>query len=402
MAPVLDTPSSGIPSLINTSEAFLEAAEALSQGQGPIAIDTERASGFRYDDRAFLVQVRRRGVGTLLFAPEGHRSEFSAALSPVVNGQDWVVHAASSDLPSLAWLGLYPGTLFDTEVAGRLAGFDHVNLAAMIEEVFDVRLKKGHGAEDWSQVPLPQNWLSYAALDVELLLELAEAVAELLDAQDKLEWASEEFEYIRKIHADIDEPITPTWRSAKGVTTLHRPEQLAVARELWLARESIAVENDRAVSRILPNKTLVEIARILPTAPSALAGIRGFPTRRKSSAMFWFQIITRARASNQTTWPRRERRPRGTPSHQTWAKEFPEVYERLTTIRELIDELSIELSIPTENLLRPATLRAAVWAAVEGGSVRTTDELIEFLHDHDARRWQIDMMIPVMAPMLFS
>src|SRR5690606_1810952 len=167
------------------------------------AIDTERASGFRYDDRAFLIQIRRRGAGTLLFEPKSHRPELSRSLGPVLNGQEWIIHAAATDLPSLAWLDLRPGTLFDTELAGRLAGFELVNLAAMVEQIFDLHLLKGHGAEDWSKRPLPEEWLNYAALDVEMLLELADVMAEILDNQGKLGWAEQEFEHIRTQFADV-------------------------------------------------------------------------------------------------------------------------------------------------------------------------------------------------------
>lgn len=401
MASELSAPREGIPAVLDTVEDFESAAASLLAGTGPIAIDTERASGFRFDDRAFLIQVRRRGVGTLLFAPEGLRDEFSAALAPALNGQEWVIHAAPSDLPSLAWLGLYPGTLFDTELAGRLAGFDHVNLAAMISEVFDQQLAKGHGAEDWSKVPLPENWLSYAALDVELLLELAEAMAEILDQQGKLEWAEEEFAYIRAEHADIVEPATLTWRDTKGVSTLTRPEQLAVARELWLARQSIAVDNDRAVSKVLPNKVLVEIARVLPDSVAELARVKGFPRKRQSSTGFWFQIIHRARTSQPSTWPKRERSSRGAPHHSTWANYHPEAWEALTHFRAGIEEISLDLGIPVENLLQPSMAREAVWAATETREIGTENDLVGWLHDHGAREWQVELVAPLLVDALF-
>ncbi|MDJ0115140.1 ribonuclease D, partial [Rhodococcus erythropolis] len=68
--------------------------------------------------------------------------------------------------------GLTPAELFDTELAGRLAGFERVGLAAIVERTLRVELRKGHGAADWSTRPLPDAWLNYAALDVEVLLEL--------------------------------------------------------------------------------------------------------------------------------------------------------------------------------------------------------------------------------------
>lgn len=400
MAP-LTSPRDGIPRVLSTPADFSAAAAALVEGQGPVAIDTERASGFRYDDRAFLVQIRRRDVGTFLLDPEGHRSEFSAALAPALNGEDWIIHAAASDLPSLAWLGLYPGTLFDTELAGRLAGFDHVNLAAMTEMLLDVQLAKGHGAEDWSQRPLPADWLAYAALDVELLLELGDTMAEVLDNQGKLEWAIQEFEHIRRTHATITGPTETTWRDVKGLSTLTRPEQLAVARELWMTRESIAVAEDRAVGRILPNKVLIEVARTLPRNGRDLARVKGFPARRRSAVRFWGEVVERALTSNPRTWPKRERPPRGLPSRQAWANEYPDSYARFSAARDTIDDLSTRLEIPTENILRPATLREVAWAATNGREIRSPLELPDLLRAHDARDWQIELTCPILQDTLF-
>ncbi|AJE33354.1 ribonuclease D protein [Corynebacterium humireducens NBRC 106098 = DSM 45392] len=400
MAPLI-SPRDGIPRVLSTPADFTAAAAALADGQGPVAIDTERASGFRYDDRAFLVQVRRRDVGTFLLDPEGHRPEFTAALAPALNGLDWIIHAAPSDLPSLAWLGLYPGTLFDTELAGRLAGFDHVNLAAMTEMLLDVHLAKGHGAEDWSQRPLPADWLAYAALDVELLLELGDTMAEILDHQGKLEWASQEFEHIRRTHATITGPTETTWRDVKGISTLGRPEQLAVARELWMTRESIAVAEDLAVGRVLPNKVLIEVARTLPRTGRDLARVKGFPARRRSAVSFWGEVVERALTSNPRTWPKRERPPRGLPSRQAWSNEYPDSYARYSAARDTIDELSAELEIPTENILRPATLREVAWAATNGREIRSPLELPDMLRAHDAREWQIDLTYPILQDALF-
>lgn len=382
--------------MLATPAEFALAAQRIAAGQGPIAIDTERASGFRYDDRAFVIQIRRRGSGTLLIDPEMYREQASHVLSPVLNQQDWVVHAAPSDLPSLAWLGFYPGRLFDTELAGRLAGLDQVNLAAMIEQFFDRTLAKGHGAEDWSQRPLPEKWLIYAALDVELLLELAEAMAEVLDAQGKLEWAEQEFEHIRATHADIVAPPTPQWRDTKGVGTLNTPEQLVVARELWLERESIAVNEDRAVSRILPNRVLVDIARMLPKNPRELATIRGFPARQPGATRWWFEVIRRARKTPRDSWPKRIRSPRQLPARKAWMNDYPESWERFSLAREKIDELGAEITVPTENLLRPATLRTVAWSATEGREVHSTEDLIAQLRSLAAREWQIELLIPLL------
>ncbi len=163
-------------------------------------MDAERASGFRYSNRAYLIQIRRAGAGTVLIDPVSHGGDPLTVLRPVADvlaEDEWILHAADQDLPCLAEVGMRPPALYDTELAGRLAGFDRVNLAAMAQRLLGLGLAKGHGAADWSKRPLPSAWLNYAALDVEVLIELRDAIAAVLAEQGKTAWAAEEFDYLR-------------------------------------------------------------------------------------------------------------------------------------------------------------------------------------------------------------
>ena len=65
----LDAPSDGVPDVVSDERRLLEAAEAIRAGEGPVALDAERASGYRYGQRAYLVQLRREGSGTWLVDP---------------------------------------------------------------------------------------------------------------------------------------------------------------------------------------------------------------------------------------------------------------------------------------------------------------------------------------------
>lgn len=400
MASDLLQPRDGTPPLLATPAEFEAAADLLADGSGPFAIDTERASGFRYDDRAFLIQIRRRGAGTLLFDPESFRPELSQALAPVLNGQDWIIHAAATDLPSLAWLDLHPGTIFDTELAGRLAGFEHVNLAAMVEHIFDLHLLKGHGAEDWSQRPLPDGWLNYAALDVEMLLELAEVMAEILDNQDKLIWAEQEFDHILSQFAEVSEPPTPTWTNLKGIGTLKRSEQLVVARTMWMERDSYAAAQDLAAGRVLSNKVIVETARVLPRTPHDLARVKGFPGRNPATVRRWMRVINQALSSPKKSWPRPLPRQEGVPDRRYWSSFHPEEYEVLQGVRADIDDLGADLDIPGENLIQPASLRAVVWKATNTGEVHDLESLMGVLRGYDVRPWQIEQVAPILISAL--
>lgn len=347
--------------LVDTPEGYRRAAALLEGGRGPLAIDTERASAYRYDDRAFLVQVYRRGSGTFLFAPEGHRDELSAALAPVVNGEDWIVHAAPEDLPSLAELGLFPGTLFDTALAGRIAGYERSNLAAMVEEFCDTVLEKGHGREDWSQVPLPKAWLRYAAEDVIYLCDLAEAQAELLGGQGKLTAAEQEFDHIIAAHAAW-EPTERTWRGLKGASALPNGAALAIARDVWNSRDYEAMRDDVSPSTILPNRVIIAMAKEQPRTPRELGAIKGFPRRRHGAMRYWFAVLENTYASDPASWPEREPAVCGVPSKSAWQRHHPESWEMLQVMRSAVAETASELDLPSDVLLTPAILREAVWA----------------------------------------
>ncbi|HEV2087637.1 MAG TPA: ribonuclease D, partial [Cryptosporangiaceae bacterium] len=210
--PLLE-PRDGTPAPVDTPVELAAAAARLAGGTGPVAVDAERASGYRYGQRAYLVQLRREGAGTVLVDPLPF--DDLAVIDTAVADAEWVLHAASQDLACLGELGMRPRRLFDTELAGRLAGFERVGLGAMVERVLGFTLEKGHSAADWSTRPLPRAWLTYAALDVELLIELRDALAAELQSQGKASWAEEEFAALAasKPAAARTEP----WRRTSGI-----------------------------------------------------------------------------------------------------------------------------------------------------------------------------------------
>ena len=179
----LIAPRDGTPDPVASPAELAETIARFAAGSGPVAVDAERASGYRYTQRAYLVQLRREGAGTALIDPVPLGD--LTGLDAVIAEAEWVLHAAGQDLPCLAELGLRPRQLFDTELAARLAGFERVGLAALTEELLGYTLEKHHSAADWSTRPLPRSWLDYAALDVELLLDLREVLGEELERQGK-------------------------------------------------------------------------------------------------------------------------------------------------------------------------------------------------------------------------
>lgn len=383
--------------LVDTPAAFREAAGALANGRGPFAVDTERASSFRYGDRAFLVQVARRGAGTFLIAPEGHRDEVREIFAPVMGDQEWIIHAAGEDLRSLALLGLRPGILFDTELASRIVGYDRPNLAAMVERFVGVELEKGHGHEDWSRTPLPKSWQDYAALDVEYLHELAEALTEILDAHGKLHWAFEEFAHLIAVYSKTPYP-EKTWRDMKGLASVRDQSGLQVARELWHAREEISEQRDISPGRLLPNRALLDIALAEPDSPHGLTraiGGKGMPSR---DVRRWLGVVERALSADPATWPRRrEPRANGTPSKSGWERHYPESWRMLQLCREDIAASAEDLDIRPDILLTPAILRETVWNAPDKAPAWDTHQAAAALEKAGARPWQVQITAPILA-----
>jgi len=391
-------PADGVPPLSVSVREIAAAAELLASGTGPFAIDAERASGFRYSNRAYLVQIRRAGAGTVLIDPVNHGADPVETLAPVakvLTQDEWVLHAADQDLPCLAELGMTPPRLYDTELASRLAGFDRVNLAEMVRRLLGLQLRKGHGAADWSKRPLPDDWLNYAALDVEVLLELRTAIARVLDDQGKSAWAAQEFEHLRTFVA----PPTrrDRWRRTSGIHKVRNPRTLAAVRELWTARDRVASRRDIAPGRILPDAAIISAATEDPDTVEKLTELPVFGgTRQRRSAQLWLDALARARTTDDV--PDASEPQTGPPPAARWVRRKPEAAARLEVARNGISELSQRVSVPTENLLTPEIVRRLCW---DWQPVADPAAVIDaFLVDAGSRPWQRELAVPVLAKAL--
>jgi ribonuclease D len=368
--------------VIETREAYLAAVDAIAAGHGPVAVDAERASGFRYSQRAYLIQIYRRGSGTFLFDPPAI-GDF-AELQAVIKDEEWILHAASQDLTCLREVGLDPTRLFDTELGARLAGLPRVGLGTVVEELLGIHLAKEHSAADWSTRPLPQSWLVYAALDVELLPDLRDAMGELLDAAGKTEIAQEEFDSV--LGRDFRPVREQPWRRLSGVHSLRGAKSLAVARELWQTRDDYAREIDTAPGRLMPDSSLVNAARALPATKRDLAAMKDFTGRASRSQIDrWWDAIQAGLASTDPP----ALRPSGetVPPPRAWPDKNPEADRRLKAARSAVTDISTELSIPIENLLTPELLRRVAWSPPDP---LEPDSIEAALREMGAREWQID------------
>ncbi|MBB5631836.1 ribonuclease D [Cryobacterium mesophilum] len=375
--------------VIDSRRGFLTAVEIISAGSGPLAIDAERASGYRYSQRAYLIQVFRRGAGSFLFDPPAI-GEFSE-LQEAVGSVEWILHAASQDLACLREVGLDPETIFDTELGARLAGIPRVGLGSVVEELLGIHLAKEHSAADWSTRPLPQAWLVYAALDVELLVDLRDALAELLERNGKSEIARQEF---AATLAKEPKPANPdAWRRLSGLHSLRQPRSLAVARALWTARDEYAREIDTAPGRLLPDLSITAAAKNLPATKSDLAALREFNGRASRSQLpRWWAAIERGMAVEDL--PRLKVPSDAIPPVRAWPDRRPEADRRIKAARTAFAALSEELSIPVENLLTPELLRQVAWEPPEPVTV---DDVRTMLAAGGARPWQCDATAQVIV-----
>jgi ribonuclease D len=368
--------------VVRTGTALRAVAERLITGNGPVAVDAERASGFRYSARAYLVQLRRAGAGSALIDPIPMPDQF-APLASVLDGPEWVLHAASQDLACLAELGLRPARLFDTELAGRLAGLPRVGLGPMTEQLLGLRLEKGYGAADWSTRPLPKDWLVYAALDVEVLIELRDVLDNILTEQGKREWATQEFEAVRI--APPPPPRTDPWRRTSGIHRVRRPLQLAAVRELWRARDGLAAQRDIAPGRVLPDSAIIEAAVTAPVSPAELTTLPVFRGRaQRRLAGYWWAALHRAAGLPNTQLPPATLPSDGPPPVSRWGDRDPVAAARLTAARAEMSTLSERFTVPVENLLQPELLRRLCWQPPEG-------PVDEALRSGGARPWQIEL-----------
>ena len=394
-APLL-TLRDGLGEVVDTKTGLDELCEAIAAGSGPVAIDAERASGYRYSNRAYLIQLRREGSGTHLLDPIAF--DGLAPLQEAIGEAEWILHAATQDLPCLRAEGLRPTELFDTELAGRLLGYPRVGLATLVETLIGRRMKKEHSAVDWSTRPLPRPWLEYAALDVEVLVELRDLIADELVATGKDEWARQEFEALRSFEAPVR---VDAWRRTSGLHKVRGRRALGAVKAMWELRDEIAEQRDVTPGRIVPDSALTAAATaaVLPTDRTALMAVKGFHGRGADRYSSRFAAVLREVAElPESELPTRTPRTDGPPPPRAWADRDPVAARRLVIAREAMSGLAEEHGMPLENLLTPDHLRRVLWAPPATREPEAlAAEVAEALEALGARPWQVGLVGPVIV-----
>jgi ribonuclease D len=376
--------------LIENSKSLAFAIDVLARTEGPVAVDAERASGFKYSQRAYLVQIKTQYSDIFLIDPttdlEFLASNEFAQLRELLADREWILHAATQDIPCLDELGLHPKAIFDTELAGRLAGQPRVGLGSLVESLLGISLAKEHSAADWSTRPLPESWLNYAALDVELLHELRTSLKTLLEQQGKTDWANQEFGNLllfKQKPAKQDR-----WRGISGLSKLSDQLSIEIARQLWLAREELAIKMDVSPGRLVPDAAILSVAVAKPKTKSELSSLRSFNGRASRSYLdLWWGALRSALAASVLP-PIRAEKPEGIPNHRNWAAKYPEADRRLRHAKEALIGISEKRNLPLENLLTPDYLRQICFTPPEPVNLESVRGALLGL---GARPWQVEL-----------
>lgn len=386
--------------LVQTKEDLSRAIEDLRKHTGWFGVDAERASGFKYSQRAYLIQINRADSDIFLIDPWSISPKIDVQnfteLAQLLSEDAWILHAATQDLGCLAEIGLKPPAIIDTELGSRLAGLPRVGLGSVVEHYLKFSLAKEHSAVDWSNRPLQTSWLEYAALDVDVLHELASALLEDLETQGKSEFARQEFEHLLNFKPKGDKQ--DKWRGISGLHEVKDQRGLAIAKALWQARETLAIKLDVAPGRLIPDASISHVAKNQTKSRPELASDRSFSGRASRSYLdTWWEAIEIGR--NTKELPALRLPATGIPNHRIWASKFPDAHKRLMCCKQVMATKSEELRIPVENLLTPDTLRHLCFNDLETIESHSVSKLLLSL---GARHWQADLLSEELAQAILT
>ena len=262
-----------------TQYQFVEESDSLVpalQNLGQLGVDTEFMRERTYFAQLCLVQISTGGEIWCVDPLSGHsQDDFWQELL----AHDWVLHSARQDIEVIyQTAGTMPASIFDTQVAAGLLGYPaQMGYAGLVKELFDVEIHKSHTRADWSKRPLREEYLDYAAEDVEFLLPAFDLLTEQLDKKGRLAWAREDSHWLLD-PALYDIGDSQALDRLKGARNFRGRRRAAAARLAgW--RETEAIKRDRPRQWIMRDNVLLDIAHQLPQSESAMADIQGVPSK---------------------------------------------------------------------------------------------------------------------------
>jgi len=265
-------PADNAYDLITTSSQLAALVERLA-GHSHVAFDTEFVSEHTYRSQLCLIQVAAPdtlAVIDTLKVPE--LDPFWRLLTEP--GRTTVVHAGREEMGFILHaIKARPSSLFDVQVASGLVDHDYpAGYASIVRRFLNLPTNKGETRTDWRQRPLTPAQLEYAIDDVRHLEQLWRKLDGKLAASGRTDWMRDEMQAWQN---DVEESfIRKRWRRVSGLSGLSRRE-LAIARELWHWRDSVAESRDMPPKRVLRDDLLVELCKRKSADERQISAIRG-------------------------------------------------------------------------------------------------------------------------------
>jgi len=234
-----------------------------------IAVDTESNGLHAYQEQVCLIQVSTKSTDYLidpltLDTVEPLREVF---VNPRI---EKIFHAAEYDLICLKRdFNIEVANLFDTRWAVRILGYKGDGLEGLLSEKFKVQVNKKYQKANWAIRPLSDQQTNYARLDTHYLIPLRNMLKAELKAKGMWQLAHEDFQ--RACHVEIPNGRSTLWERAGGQNAFTLRE-LTILKELGECRERIAENLDRPTFKVVSDKQLYEIAKLLPEHKDDLLG----------------------------------------------------------------------------------------------------------------------------------
>ncbi|MGI9178647.1 MAG: ribonuclease D [Pirellulales bacterium] len=265
-------PASDSFEVLTTDSQVRDLVDRLSR-HSHVCFDTEFVSEHTYRSQLCLVQVAAPGILAAIDTLQARDLEpFWRLLAEP--GRTTVVHAGREELGFILHaIQGRPSALFDVQIAAGLVDHDYpAGYASIVRRFLNLPTNKGETRTDWRQRPLTQAQLEYALDDVRHLEELWRTMEGKLEALGRTDWMRQE---MADWQNEVEESfIRKRWRRVSGLNGLSRRE-LAVARELWLWRDSVAEQRDMPPRRVLRDDLLVELCKRKSADERQISAIRG-------------------------------------------------------------------------------------------------------------------------------
>lgn len=257
---------------ITTESQLASLVERLDQYDS-LGFDTEFVSEHTYRSQLCLIQVAAGDVLAVIDTLKVQELEPFWRLMTDPK-RTTVVHAGREEMGFILHaIGERPAHLFDVQVAAGLVDHDYpAGYASVVRRVLGQPTNKGETRTDWRKRPLTPAQIEYALDDVRYLDAIWKTLETRLEDRGRTAWMKEEMlTWMDEVAASF---TRKRWRRVSGLNGLKRRE-LAVARELWHWRDSLAESRDMPPKRVLRDDLIVELCKRKNTDPQQIAAVRG-------------------------------------------------------------------------------------------------------------------------------